>query len=143
MKSELTPFPEGRVNPRVLDRLLLVAIGFLMFFLGVGLIFVLRGSLRLSFEWTLFLLATLVYILITAYLALLQPAFRYHKKEALLTLGGVVLIEGLCAFGLFFFGLLPLPSRVIVCTIPSILLAPASIILSERILIRRQHRADV
>ncbi len=121
------------------DRLLLLIAGILVSFLVFGLVFILRGSFRLSEEWTLFVLGSLLYIITTTYLASSLPAFRVRamRVRACLVVGSVMIGVVICAFFLFFFEFLPLPNRVIPYTISCIVLAPASIIVGERILKRR------
>src|SRR6266404_2996107 len=114
-KYEPTHFP-------VRDRLLFVA--------------VLLGWLSLSSEWTLFILGSFLYTFTTVYLASKSWLLRVRlgRMRRCMFLAGIIAVTVCFTLVLLLAGVVPMPDRVVAYFIYTMVLAPLTIVLTERLL---------
>jgi hypothetical protein len=123
------------IQKTVRDRLLLLAVALLVFTGGIGFVAVLRGWLSLSSEWTLFILGSFLYVFTTVYLASKSSFFRVRTRrmQRYMCLAGVMAATICFTFVVLLAGVVPTSNRVITCFVYTMVLAPLTIVLTERL----------
>jgi hypothetical protein len=129
----------------IVDRLSLILLALIIFALGVGLVFLLKGYFSLRDAWVFFTLASLLYAVCVFYGAgtCVEGVKWSWNLLAVSILAANVILVVLTFLLLFCFGLLPLPESLLPYAIGSVLLAPVSIMTSEYCLRRLKGRGKV